>query len=358
MGLRQRLTRWGTAPLLILLSALLFGGCGPSGGTSVPSPPNTLNPAGPVADREAGLFWFILIVATIVFVGVTGVLLYSIVRFRERPGMPAPRQTHGYTPIEIIWTIIPSVILFIVLGGTIYTMASLAEPASANTLTVTAIGHQWWWEFRYPGSPVVLPTTAGEIPVVATGDELRVPINTVVHVDLQSDNVIHSLWIAQLTGKTDVVPGHNNHMWFEGTRLGTYRGECAEYCGTQHAHMDFVVVVVSQADFTAWIAQQEANAFAPTTAGEQAGMQDFLHLGCVSCHAIDGTTAQEHIGPNLTHFGSRLWIAGGVLDNTPDNLAAWLNDPQAIKPGNDMVLPQPLNPQQINELVQYLESLK
>jgi cytochrome c oxidase subunit 2 len=338
MELRARLTRWGTGSLLVLLSAVLFGGCDKS--------PSTLNPSGPVAKTQSDLFWIILIIATFVFVVVTGVLLYSIFRFRERPGMPEPRQIHGHTRLEIFWTAGASVILGIVLFFTIFYMVQLGEPVSANTLHVRAIGHQWWWEFQYTDTGVV------------TGDELHVPQGTVVHVDLASDNVIHSFWIPELAGKTDVIPGHANTMWFKGDRVGRYRGECAEFCGTQHANMDFVVVVDPPGVFDNWLQMQKMQALTPTTDAQTRGHELFLHQGCISCHSIAGVSAIGHIGPDLTHFGGRQLIAGGVLSNTPENLATWLNDPQAVKPGNDMVLPQKLTADQISDLVAYLESLK
>lgn len=339
---RGRLTRWGLAPVLLVLSAVFFGGCDAK-------TPNTLDPAGPVAKTEADLFWIILVIATVIFVAVTSALLYSIIRFRDRPGAAEPRQIAGNTKLEIAWTIAPSLVLFLVLIFTISYMYKLAQPAvaSSNVVNVEAIGHQWWWEFRYKDAS----------PVVVTGDEMHVPTGTVVHIDLSSDNVIHSFWVPQLTGKTDVIPGHNNSMWFQADRVGQYRGECAEYCGTQHANMDFVVVADPPAQFQAWLSAQQAAAMAPVTDAQQAGQQNFLHLGCVACHTIAGTQAKGTVGPNLTHFGGRLLIAGGVLSNTDQNLAKWLSDPQAVKPGNDMVIPQ-LNQQQISDLVAYLESLK
>lgn len=339
MELRRRLTRWGVAPLAVLLSAVLLGGCD--------NRATFLDPSGPAAKKESDIFWFILVVATVIFVIVTAVLIYSIIRYRERPDAPEPRQIHGNTQIEIIWTALPSLVLFGVLGFTIWTMANLAEPASASTMHVTARGHQWWWEFNYND----------QSPMVVTGDELHVPVGTVVHVDLRSDNVIHSFWVPDLVGKTDVIPGHNNSLWFTADRPGTYRGECAEYCGTQHANMDFIVVADPPAQFAAWLQGQEAAAMAPSTDAQTRGQQNFLHLGCIACHSINGVSARANIGPNLTHFGSRQLIAGGVLSNTDQNLATWLRDTQTVKPGNDMVIPQ-LQQSQIDDLVAYLESLK
>ncbi|HEV7127381.1 MAG TPA: cytochrome c oxidase subunit II [Ktedonobacterales bacterium] len=345
MDLRSRL-RSGIAPVLVLLAAVLVAGCETS--------PSVLNPKGPVAGTESNLFWIILGIATFIFVAVTSVLLYSIVRFRDRPGMPEPRQISGNNKLEIAWTIAPSIVLFVVLIFTITYMFSLAEPTSAsgNTLHIRAIGHQWWWEFQYEDS-------TGSGPMVVTGDELEVPVGTVVHVDLVSDNVIHSLWIPQLAGKTDVIPGHNNQLWFKADAKGTYRGECAEYCGFQHAHMDFIVVALPQDQYTTWLQGQQLAAIAPTTDAQTAGQAAFKALGCTGCHQINSVNVNTRaVGPNLTHFGSRQLIAGGVLSNTQDNLTTWLNGPQVVKPGSDMVLPITPSAQQVSDLVAYLESLK
>ena len=330
--------------MLVLLSSLIFAGCEKS--------PTILDPKGPVALLESDLFWIILGIATFIFVIVTAVLLYSIVRFRGRPNMPEPRQMHGNTKLEIAWTIAPSIILFIVLAFTIGFMFNLT-PASASTIHVTAIGHQWWWEFRY----------TDENPLIVTGDELHVPVGANVDVALESDNVIHSFWVPQLSGKTDVIPGHNNHLIFQASVAGTYKGECAEYCGTQHAHMDFIVVADQPDAFANWLTAQQAGPVAPTTAAEQAGMAEFRAAGCAGCHAITGINSSAPgqgplIGPNLTHFGSRQVIAGYVLSNTTENLTKWLQCPQCVKPGSDMIIPVQLTDQNISDLVAYLESLQ
>jgi cytochrome c oxidase subunit 2 len=349
--------RWGLLLLTLLLSSLLFAACG-SG-----NQPSILNPAGPVAQAEANLFWFTLAVATIVFVVVEGILIWSIIRFRERPGMPAPRQIHGYTPLEVIWTIAPSIFLFVVLVFTIRTMFQVATPPPGPQLQVTAVGHQWWWEFDYPQQTVTL--TNGQqvqIPRIVTADDMVVPTGTTIQVKLYSNNVIHSFWVPQLTGKTDVIPGHDNQKWFSVDQPGTYRGQCAEYCGLQHANMAFHVIAYSADDFISWVSvQQRTVASNPQSAGQQL----FVSKGCSGCHGIVGVNLtpstnvapQQLIGPNLTHFGSRDLIAGGVLTNTPENLAKWLQNPQAVKPGSDM--PNlGLSPSDIQILVAYLESLK
>jgi cytochrome c oxidase subunit 2 len=345
----KTLKRWWRASLLPLLLALGLAGCGQTDINLVNHTPNILDPQGPIAYKESNLFWFILVVSTVVFVAVVSALLYSIIRFRARPGAPEPVQLHGNTKLEIAWTVAPSVVLLIVLVITITTMFGLQQPASAKTITVNAVGHQWWWEFQYPDSRIV------------TADEMWIPTGTVVHVNLISDNVIHSFWVPQLSGKTDVIPGHDNTMWLQADRSGWYRGECAEFCGTQHAHMDFLVHAVSASDYQAWVSQQQAVAAQPTDPKAIAGQQLFTTSACVGCHAINGVTKGSGaglIGPNLTHFGGRQWIAGGVVDNTPANLAAWIRDAQAVKPGSDMPAFPNLSQSQVDELVAYLESLK
>ncbi|HCF83729.1 MAG TPA: cytochrome c oxidase subunit II, partial [Ktedonobacter sp.] len=213
MPIFRRMKHWGTIIPVVLLSSLLFTACG---GNS----PTILNPTGPVSVQEANLFWFILYVATFIFVLVEAVLIWSIFRYRERPNSPAPRQIHGNNTIEIIWTVVPSIFLFAVLAGTIYTMFNIQNISSTNgsisQIRVSAVGHQWWWEFDYPNQHVI------------NADTLYLPQGAVVTMDLKSNNVIHSFWIPSITGKTDVIPGHDNQKIFRADQVGEYRGECAE----------------------------------------------------------------------------------------------------------------------------------
>src|SRR5437660_271861 len=232
--------RWGIILSTLVLASLLLSACGGN-------PPSILDTAGPVADREAVIFWFILVVATVVFVIVETLLIWFTIRYRARPGSPVPRQIYGNNRIELAWTIIPSVILFGVLVFTIFTMFNLAQPAG-RTLNVKVIGHQWWWEFQYENDHIT------------TADELVVPINTVVHLDLESENVIHSFWVPQLTGKTDVVPGHHNDKWFQADKTGSYRGLCTEFCGLEHANMELYVKALSPADYSSWLIGEQQNA--------------------------------------------------------------------------------------------------
>lgn len=373
----SRYLRW-LLPVLFGIGLLFIAGCD-VGNSSI------LDPQGPVASQESDLFWFILIVATIVFVLVEAVLIYSVFRFRARPDSPEPRQIHGNTKLEIWWTIVPSLILFLVLGLTVRTLFSIQEPpATKNTVYVNVYGHQWWWEFRYfdnendalNNAEVIHanPSDDKPAPQVVTADQLVVPVGDTVHLNLVSDNVIHSFWIPQLTGKTDVIPGHANHMWFLANTLGTFQGACAEFCGDQHAHMRFEVQVESAVDYGAWKTNQAAAALEPADGSLAAqGKQLFFsgvfanNTACIQCHSIYGTTfnnikAQGIVGPNLTHFGSRNLIAGGVLQNCPgqedcQTLAQWLTNPQSVKPGNDMP-DLGLTPDQVKALVAYLESLQ
>lgn len=369
----MKLNRWGAAISLLLLSSLFLAACGENS-------PSILNTVGPVAGEEAGLFWFILIVATIVFVFVEGWLIFSIVRYRARPNTPEPRQSHGNNTAELIWTIVPSIFLFAVLIGTIYTMFSLQNVSGSSKITVNVVAHQWWWEFDYPNNGGIV-----------TADTLYIPKGAVVETNLYSNNVIHSFWIPQITGKTDDIPGHTNTKIFRADTAGVYEGLCTEFCGAQHAHMDFNVVVFNTMDeFNTWASQQQQAAQTPTDTLALQGMNIFKGAGgCTACHGIVGVNLSGYndpkatglVGPNLTHFGSRSLIAGGVLTNNAGNidpntgvldhsvnnqcqpgnlsncnLAKWLANPQAVKPGNDMFVN--LTPDQINALVAYLESLQ
>lgn len=349
MRSRFRLKRWTVFAVLAVVGSTILSACNGS--------PAFIDPKGPVAYTESNIWWGIFAVCVVIFVGVTSVLLYSVIRFRARPDSPEPRQIHGNTRIEIIWTIAPTVVLMIILAVTIGTMfGPLQQPTGVPTLNVKAIGHQWWFEFSYPSENNVV-----------TADELHVPVGEVISVSLVSDNVIHGFWVPQLAGKMDIIPGHNNVLWFKADVAGTYRGACTEFCGAQHAHMDFVVVAQSPADYAAWIAAQQNPPVTPAAGSPEAnGATLFKSSGCSGCHAIGTPPANAFlIGPNLTHFGSRLLIAGGVLDNNSTNLAKWVSDAQAIKPDSDMPAfngsagsQGNLSASQISDLVAYLESLK
>lgn len=320
------------------------------------SAPSAFDPRSTNASSIYNLIVVVFIIAAIVFLSVEGVLLYSAIRFSRKTGPGLPDQIEGNSRLEIGWTLLPAVVLLIVFFVMLRVLINLGyQPTSAAAGDVSQIadgaplhvivkGHQWWWEFDYPELKIV------------TANELHVPVNAIVNVDVESVDVIHSYWVPQLGGKMDAVPGHVNHTWFQTTQAGTYNGQCAEFCGIQHADMRFVVVAESQDQFNAWVQGQQAGA--PTLSGAAAqGEQIFLSGACVGCHMVNGTKAQGQVGPNLTHFASRSVFAGGILTNTPENLARWLQDPQAVKQG--ALMPNlHLSQDQISQLVAYLTSLK
>jgi cytochrome c oxidase subunit 2 len=337
------LSRRVTATLAVAAAGLLSGCAGA---------PTALSPASSNATLIYNLILVIFGIAAVVFVVVEGVLIYSVVRFSRRPADEQPSQVEGNRRLEIAWTVAPAIVLaivFVVSARTLWLLSyrpTLTPGTSSDpqALHVHVVGHQWWWEFDYPDLKIV------------TASELHVPVGAVVDLSLTSVDVIHSFWVPQLGGKMDVIPGHDNQTWFQATQPGTYHGQCAEFCGVEHADMRFDVVVESPDQFQAWVKQQQSPL--PPMAGDAAqGEQIFLNGACVGCHTIDGTKAQGKIGPNLTHFATRQIFAGGVLKNTPDNLATWLADPQKVKPGN--LMPNlHLSTQQIDALVAYLESTK
>jgi cytochrome c oxidase subunit 2 len=323
--------------VLLLLLALPLAGCS--------STQSILQPATGSARQIAGLFYTIFYLALAVFVLVEGLLVYFVIRYQRRTNSELPDQVHGNTPLEIAWTLAPALVLAVVFVLTVRTMSAVSVSAQPSpTVNVRVVGHQWWWEFQYPDLNIV------------TANDLHIPVGEVVGITLESDNVIHSFWVPQLTGKTDVVPDHQNKTWLRAEAPGDYNGQCAEFCGSQHAHMLFHVVAQTPAEFAAWVQQQQTTP--PTATGDSAkGADVFAKGACVGCHTIEGTKAQGKVGPNLTHFGSRLSIAAGTLPNTPENLALWLKNPQAVKPENDM--PNlGLSAADIQALVAYLESLK
>ncbi|HWP28258.1 MAG TPA: cytochrome c oxidase subunit II [Chloroflexota bacterium] len=292
-------------------------------------PSSPFAPASPEASAIAQLFLITLGIAGVIFLLVQGLLLYMVARFRARPGAGEPRPVFGYRPLEIGWTVGPALLLAGVFGLMLPLMGS--DPGAADrvpsppaeALAVTVIGHQWWWELRYPTLDVV------------TANELHIPVGEPVRVRLESADVIHSFWLPRLGGKLDVIPGRTNQLWLYTEAPGVYLGPCAEFCGLQHAWMLLRVIAQPRADFLAWAAQQRQPA-APPSGAAQRGQQLFLEQTCVNCHTLRGTPAQGTVGPDLTHVGSRQTLGAGVLENTPANMYRWLQDPQAVKPGSLM----------------------
>ena len=303
-----------------------------------------LEPGSPQAAALWHMFALTLAVCAVIFALVAGLVAYVVVRFRERRSPGTPRASFGNERLEVAWTVASVLVVTGLLVLTVHAMRAADEPAHRPP-DLVVVGHQWWWEVRYPGAGVV------------TANEIHVPVGVNLVVRLESADVIHDFWVPRLARKVDMVPGHPNTVWLRADQPGTYQGECAEYCGAGHAWMRFLVVAQTKADFDGWLARQRAPAPAPTTAAAARGRHVFQSKMCASCHAIAGTPARARVGPDLTHFASRRQLAGGVAANTPAALARWLRRPSAMKPGVHMP-DLGLGRTQLSDLVSYLETLQ
>ena len=353
---------------VLLLAAL---GCDPD------APQSTFGVNGPVAREQLLLFNVLLWTMVAVFVLVEGALLYAAIRFRRRPGDPLPPQTHGHTPLEIAWTIIPTILILALGIWSVFVLFKLepgeaiaqAQARGTEPLYVEAVGHQWWWEFRYPDAD-------GSGKLVTTANEMRIPVNRPIIMTLKSDDVIHSFWIPKLAGKQDVVPTRANQMWFLAEDVGMYYGQCAEFCGVAHAQMKFRVHAMEDPEYLAWV-----DGFGqPNELSAQAARGQLVFLGdgqCVTCHTVGASDTVNEVGdgvqqgrmntylaynkwlnkpaeerledvrtgseppaafaaPNLTDLGLRTTIGSGLLDLNRETLRQWIRDPEDIKPGNRM----------------------
>jgi cytochrome c oxidase subunit II len=326
-----------------------------------PSPaaaqPWVVAPASDGAEVISQLFWFTLVLATIVFVLVEGLLIYSSLRFRRRAALPTrePPQIHGNTRLEVMWATVPALILIGLFGITVSRLGDLSQlPTDPNTLHIGVTGQQFQWEFAYGNSGV------------KTTNDLHIPVGTPLVFDVTSIDVIHSFWVPDLYGKIDANPGRVNHITFRASRPGEFRGVCAELCGAGHSGMLFRVQAVSQGDFQQWLQQQQASPGAPAAAAAPAagaapadGAALIQQKGCGACHVIAGIPgATGTIGPNLAGVASRNRIAAGAVPNNgPDDLKKWISDPPALKPGTAM--PNlGLSDDEATKIVAYLETLK
>jgi cytochrome c oxidase subunit 2 len=311
-------------------------------------PYDSLAPAGPVAERQKSLFMLVFWIAVGVFVLVEGALVFAMFRFRQRRREELPAQVHGNTRLEIIWTILPALILA---GVAVPTVATIFEQSRVpeDALEITVTGHQWWWEVEYQD----------ENEGVVTANEIHIPVDEPVYLTLTSEDVIHSFSVPRLAGKQDLVPGKEENLLIQADRPGVYSGECAEYCGLSHANMRFIVVAETEEDFRSWVLGQQQAAVEPAADSAVAeGLEVFRTAGCIACHAIQGVEgAEQQVGPDLTHFGSRRVMAGGILENTPENVARWLDRPGDVKTGAKM-RDYGLTEEQTEALVAYLESLE
>jgi cytochrome c oxidase subunit II len=315
------------------------------------SPTNIFSPASTPADSIFGLSMFVLEVTATIFVVVFTLLIYCVIKFRKRADDDGrePAQVYGSNQVELAWTVIPVLIVVALFMATARVIANVQNPAlPANTVEVVAIGHQFWWEYRYPGLKVV------------TANELHVPVSDPAHptptfIKLLSADTDHSFWVPRLAGKTDLIPNHPNATWIDPRDAGLYLGQCAQYCGTQHAKMLLRVYVQSQEEFQRWIQEQQQPAHQSAHASQ--GQHIFETTACINCHAVAGTVANGRFGPDLTHLMSRDTIAAGAATNTPENLRLWIRNPDAIKPGSLMPAME-LNDADLYALAAYLETLR
>jgi cytochrome c oxidase subunit II len=320
---------------------------------------SALVPAGPQAARIGHLWWLMFWVCSAVFLLVMAALAVGLVRDRapaERnvpPGPVPPETRRRFTRVVAGAVAVTAIILFVFLfasTGTGRAIASLSRSDRFDALTVEVTGHQWWWEVVY------LDPVPGQR--VTTANEIHIPVGRPVRIRTVSHDVIHSFWVPSLHGKRDLIPGHDSEdFWLQADHPGVYRGQCAEYCGHQHAHMAFLVIADPPERFASWLDAQRQPAASPATPQEMRGQDLFLHLQCALCHAVEGTDASGRVGPDLTHVASRRTLAAGTLPNTRGHLAGWIVDPQTIKPGNLMPASS-LGSQELESLLAYVESLK
>ena len=309
---------------------------------------SALQPKGPGADMQFDLMALSLSIMIGVFIVVAVIYMYVLIKFRKRPGDEdnIPEQVEGNTKLEVLWTAIPILLLIILAVPTVLTTFTLAadQPKeNDDTLKVQVTANQYWWMFEYPDLEV------------SASQDLYIPVGEKVYFELTSNDVIHSFWVPALGGKMDTNPGLKNTMWLQADEPGVYRGKCAELCGPSHALMDFKVIALEREDFDAWVEKMQNPSVEPETEQAQAG-QEIFGQNCLSCHAVGSEGG--NIGPDLTNFGDRETLAG-FLDMTDQNIADWIKDPQALKPGNNMpAFGNQLSDDEVDALVAYLKRLK
>ncbi|MAI31181.1 MAG: cytochrome c oxidase subunit II [Rhodopirellula sp.] len=306
------------------------------------------DPASPQAEAIRDLFVHVLWISGAIFSIVAGLICIAIFKFRSKDKLPT--QDFGSHRKEIAWIVAPVIVVLWIAAISAklvltFNAVPIAHPPGEQVADLIVTGHQWWWEIEYAGTDIV------------SANEIHIPTGKRLRVQISSADVIHSFWVARLARKMDAIPGRENYIWLEADEPGVYQGRCAEFCGTQHAWMNFLVHAHTPAEYEEWLSKEKVVPPAPTNPIALAGRKTFLSLTCSQCHAIAGTKADRSIAPDLTHLASRGELAAGVLKNTPENLKLWLKNPAAFKPGCKM--PDfKLTDQQLNELVAYLETLK
>lgn len=334
-----------------LAVVLVLAGCAPET-PKERTTPSMLDPHGTGAAIISQEWWILLAVATAIFVLVVVLMLWAVARQQRRnqPGdmRDMPGEAHAGGGTRWIWLggiAMPLVVLLGVFALTVTDIRALEAPPSKEVAALRINGHRWWWEVEYPDLGIT------------TANQIYVPVGQAVKIELTSNDVIHSFWVPQLQFKRDLIPGQTNTVWLQADKPGIYRGLCAEYCGLQHAQMNFMVVALYPREYEQWVAHEGSDAANPSEALAKAGQQVFLGKGCMYCHTIRGSSAAGWLGPDLTHLASRLTIAGGSLENNTGNLGGWIMDPQHIKPGALMPA-TPLSGQELQELLAYLNGLK
>ena len=327
---------------LALFCALTVIGGGCEGNQSM------FNPQGPAARSIAQLGWTLIGTSLVVYLIVMAALAWALLRTR-RPSDDLTETTRRLAAIIGGAVAVTALILVSLTVASAAVGRGLTAPTGAGAFTVNVVGHQWWWDFQYRG------LTSSDL--VTSPNELHLPIGVPVVLSVQSRDVIHSFWVPNLHGKRDLIPGEVTHMWLQADVPGVYRGQCAEFCGHQHAKMAFNVVAEPVERFQKWIQNQRNAAIEPATDQQRRGRELFLRSTCVTCHAISGTDAGSRVGPDLTHVGSRLTIAAGTLPNTAEHIRTWVSNPAAVRPGVRMP-PNGLSPDDLDALVAYLRSLR
>ena len=324
--------------------------------TPVPAAPHqALDPKGPQAAHIADLWWIFIILCTLVFAAIVAAVVYVTWR-RPRadaasaPDLSAVNQPEPRLRRNVTASVVASaVLLMVLLVASVFTDRALAKLSLADAVNIEVTAHQWWWTVRY--------LNGGPSDTFTTANEIHVPVGRPVIVQLKAEDVIHSLWVPNLAGKKDLIPGRTATLQFRADQPGTYRGQCAEFCGFQHALMGLLLVAEPQPQFDAWVQAQKAPAAEPADAKAVRGKELFQSTSCAMCHAIQGTLANAQKGPDLTHVASRQTLAAGTLKNTPQELAGWITNPQTYKPGTNMPATH-LSAEDIDALVAYLGSLK
>jgi cytochrome c oxidase subunit 2 len=320
-------------------------------------PQTTFAPTTEMGEIQIGLFnltlWLGVAVGVLTFAGMG----YILWKFRYRPDAPEPKQVHGNTTLEVAWTLIPALIVAVIAVFTVQAIFATQPDPPANALNVRVIGKQWWWEFQYPVN--------GGRDTVVTANEIHVPVGQPVQLLLETDNVLHSFWVPQMGGKRDLITNRVNRLIFTPREPGVYMGQCAEFCGDSHALMKMRLIAHTPQGFQEWLNNEASPALEPTdsTSAVALGKKLVTQGACAGCHVIQGTPMVGRQGPNLTHFGRRRTLAAGILDNNAANLADWIRNAPAVKPGSLMPqlggdIPNGLTEEQISYIVAYLQSLQ